>query len=453
MIPLAFLDLPCSSVRLSILQRDCRRVRAMAMFKTPATAGRIGSWAWRRMRSRCHDAIPICRDYLPVMVPGTGQPYPIKISRYHLGQETAAKDRLLGRLGPSRRKAEEGPRLPVDASRQWKSALDCLLEGNRPSALSAFHRQGFAGGVPDRTAARDLGRRHPTGRLQTWADDNLGLDCNGFVGNYLFYDAMGNDWRTDAPQGQPGPSALIDTIFHWASGIDESGVVDDLDQVSLNLKYLIARVDARGIVMPGGPGHPVGHIAITEPGQIMRQSFVHDSMGGIDPRFANLDMYNHFAMRTVESVGPRNIDPGISMNWMVFLRKSRSNNNVFEVRRDKILMQDTVKIAPVTKECHEECVRTASLDGVQGTRPDRGAGIHRSFHSTVVTAVWEAAPGDRLSLLIVRIAPAAVFPRPIMHHRTRGRSRVLAEFRAGKPRVGLQRGQHKRCNHLPVCML
>ena len=283
--------------------------------------------------------------YLPVRVRGT---VPINVSRYHLGKETAAKDKLLSalanHLGANQRK-DPGYRLTMN------------VQGT-PLAIGSWREVGvhlvrpFIGkGSPEECdfvlqLATLVGGVRPE-RLQAWADDNLGLDCNGFVGNYLFHDVLGVDWMTDASGSLPGPSSLISTIFKWASGPDDRFAIDDLKQVNNGDSYLIARVDGNGNVMPGGPGNVPGHIAITEPGQIMRQSFVTNSMGGIDPTFVKYDMYNHMALRTVESVGPRNTDPGIVTNWMVLQGQNKTNKRVFNVRRDKILMQDRVKIAAI----------------------------------------------------------------------------------------------------------
>ncbi len=283
--------------------------------------------------------------YLPVMVRGT---VPIDISRYHLGKETAAKDQLLGALAghlATNQKKDPGYRLTMN------------VQGT-PLSIGSWKEVGihlynpFIGkGSPEECdfvlqLATLIGGIRPE-RLQAWADANLGLDCNGFVGNYLFHDVLAIDWLTVAPAHLPGPSSLISTIFKFYSGIDDRYALDDLSQVTQSDSYLIARVDANGNVMPGGPGNVPGHIAITEPGQIMQQSFVSNSMGGIDATFAKLDMYNHLALRTVESVGPRNTDPGIVMNWMVFQEQDKTNKRVFKVRRDKILMQDRVKITPI----------------------------------------------------------------------------------------------------------
>jgi hypothetical protein len=81
----------------------------------------------------------------------------------------------------------------------------------------------------------------------------------------------------------------------------------------------------------------------------MKQSFVNNSMGGIDPEFVRLNMYNHLALRTVESAGPNNGDLGVAMNWLVFVGQDLGKKTVFQVRRDKIHMLDTVKVAPIIK--------------------------------------------------------------------------------------------------------
>jgi hypothetical protein len=288
--------------------------------------------------------------YLPVTFRVADRDYSINISRYHLGAETPAKDRLLGALADhlAREQSDGGDfYLAVYINSE---PLQIYTWGDVSLNL---YRPFIGKGSPEECQlvlqlALIVGGVQPN-QLQKWADDNLGLDCNGFVGNYLFHELMGNDWQDEPTGAQPGPSALINTIFHWVSGDDENAVVDDLGDVSPHVSYLIARVDSFGNVMPGGPNKPVGHIAITEPGQIMKQSFVSNSMGGIDPEFVRLDMYNHLAVRTVESAGPRNVDLGVGMNWMVFLAQDPHNKSVFQVRRDKIHMLDRVKIAPISK--------------------------------------------------------------------------------------------------------
>src|SRR5262249_2808855 len=134
--------------------------------------------------------------YLPVMVPGNGATYPINVSRYHLGQETAAKDQLLGALADRfavNKKKDAGYQLTLTIN-----AKPFTIASWQEIAV-ALYRPFIGKGSPEECQlvlqlAVLVGGVSPA-RLQKWADDNLGLDCNGFVGNYLFHDLMGNDWR------------------------------------------------------------------------------------------------------------------------------------------------------------------------------------------------------------------------------------------------------------------
>jgi hypothetical protein len=285
--------------------------------------------------------------YLPIMVSGGPQPIPVNIGRYHRGAPTDAQQSLWAAAGEHFRKEQKknpGYRLSMPVSGV------AISLASREDVRMSLVRPFYGKGSPEDCqivlqAALLFGGIRPE-RLQSWADANLGLDCNGFVGNYLFHDVMKNDWRTDAGDKDPGPSAVITTIFYWAAGGPlEPNALEDVTTAKLGVTYLIARADALGKIIPGGKAGP-GHIAITEPGQIMKQSFVSNSMGGLDLSYAKLDMYNHFALRTVESAGPGNGDKGLGMNWMVFQRQTKIKK-VFQVRRDLIHMLDTVKITPI----------------------------------------------------------------------------------------------------------
>jgi hypothetical protein len=270
--------------------------------------------------------------------------YPINISRYHLGSPTAAQQQLWGALGDH---------LTANQKKNPAYRLELLVNGAkiqvakrddiRMSAVRPFYGKGSPEDCQIVLQLALLLRLAAPERLQAWADANLGLDCNGFVGNYIFHDVMGQDWRTNASEKQPGPSSDIGTIFKWAAGSNDFNALDDLSKIQSGRTYVIARADSHGHVIPGGPNSTVGHIALTQPGEIMQQSFVSNSMGGLDLRSAELGLYNKLALRTVESAGP--ID-GVGRNWMVFQTPSKLKK-VFEVRRDKIHMLDTIKIAPI----------------------------------------------------------------------------------------------------------
>jgi hypothetical protein len=285
--------------------------------------------------------------YLPVQVPGPAEAYPIHVRRYRLGDPKPSKDALLGAVAGH---------LAIEQKKNKAYRLSFLLNGQTYSVANwheiglAIQRPFIGKGSPEDCQlvlqlAYRVGNIRPE-NLQTWADDNIGLDCNGFVGNYIYHHLLEKPWDAKPAKGDPEPSAVITTIFNWAAGVNGLNALADLDKVTPGKKYLIVRVDAAGRVMPGGPGNPVGHIAITEPNKFMKQSFVNNSMGGIDMQFVQLDMYNHFALQTAESAGPVN---GVGNNWMVFIRKHKTLPKVFEVRRDKIHKLDTVKIAEISK--------------------------------------------------------------------------------------------------------
>jgi hypothetical protein len=276
--------------------------------------------------------------YLPVQVPGPTQTYPINISRYHLGTPTAAKDQILGAVGDhfkTNQRKDKSYRLSltVNATPAEFASADEL----KPS-LNAF----WGKGSPEDCQivlqlALKLGNVRPE-RLQSWADNNLGLDCNGFVGNYLFHEVLQNGWRTATGKNQIGPSTTIDEYFkRWVQN-----PIEDLSKVLPGRIHLIVRVNDAGVVIPRYAGGKVGHIAITQPGESMNQSFVNNSMGFYDLEMAKLGMYGKFALRTVESAGPTK---GLQKNWIMFTPTKLKG--VFDVRRDNIHMLDKVKIAPL----------------------------------------------------------------------------------------------------------
>ena len=174
------------------------------------------------------------------------------------------------------------------------------------------------------------------GDLQAWADSNIGLDCNGFVGNYLLRGrAAGVSWWSAGGDDGPGPSQTIDVLFHDVAGKDESGALTDLDQLDSSRSYIIARTDGTGRIIPGPT--PVGHVAVTEPGQFVK------SYSSMDLSRAGDGMIGNPALRTVESAGPVK---GVGENWMVFIKPLKPKG-VFEVNRDGIRKVDSVKIAPL----------------------------------------------------------------------------------------------------------
>jgi hypothetical protein len=97
------------------------------------------------------------------------------------------------------------------------------------------------------------------GDLQAYCDKYLGLDCNGFVGNYLVHGYRGGDWDAEPPGTDYLANKQINTIVRAGAPINK---IDDLVAASM---YMVALVDGNGNVVPGG-GSPAGHIFITNIG-------------------------------------------------------------------------------------------------------------------------------------------------------------------------------------------
>lgn len=273
--------------------------------------------------------------YLPVKVP-TGQgSTPVRIQRYRLGTPKPAQQQLWSALGDhfAGKKKTPGYRLaltvndapfPVESREKIRmpavrpfwgkgSPEDCQVVLQLASLLGLLGRQ----------------------TLQDWADENVGLDCNGFVGNFLFRTRPFRPWTADPGNDGAGPSQTIDKLFELAAGKDGKGALTDLDDLDPTKTYMVVRTDQSGRVIPGP--NPVGHVALTEPGQFQA------SYTSMDLTRSGSGMIGNPALRTVESAGPTQ---GVGENWLVFL-KPLQPKGVFEVTRDNIRKVDRVRLAPL----------------------------------------------------------------------------------------------------------
>jgi hypothetical protein len=96
--------------------------------------------------------------------------------------------------------------------------------------------------------------------MQQYATRNLGLDCNGFVGNYLWHIKGGRSW-TNLGMGNwdLGPDAHITEFFRVKQFLTKW---TDFNPHRL---HLLGMVDATGQIIKGGPNSRAGHIGITDP--------------------------------------------------------------------------------------------------------------------------------------------------------------------------------------------
>ena len=92
-----------------------------------------------------------------------------------------------------------------------------------------------------------------------------------------------------------------------------------------------------------------GHIAITQPGELLKAGIILEGREEFDRGGAGLSLAADCRLRTVESGGFPfgSTSDGVGRNWMRILRKG--GDKVFVVNRDRLAMEDLVKIAPVRK--------------------------------------------------------------------------------------------------------
>jgi hypothetical protein len=102
--------------------------------------------------------------------------------------------------------------------------------------------------------------------VQAYADSAMGLDCNGFVGNYIWH-VMGKDhpWTSlGVGNLDLGPdSPLFNGYFDHYKG----HLIDRWESLDTTKMYIMMEVDTTGKVINGGTASATdaGHIVITEP--------------------------------------------------------------------------------------------------------------------------------------------------------------------------------------------
>jgi hypothetical protein len=172
---------------------------------------------------------------------------------------SAAQDAMLGKLMDHF--AKKGATLTV----HFKTG-NTIIEPtfSKWSDLWYYARKAFSGkGSPEEAAITlhlaDRFNLLKGADLQTYCDTYLGLDCNGFVGNYVVHGFRNGGWDAEPPGTDYIANRQIDAIV--GAGVPV-GKVDDLVPASM---YMVALVGSNGRVVPGG-GMPAGHIFITNPG-------------------------------------------------------------------------------------------------------------------------------------------------------------------------------------------
>jgi hypothetical protein len=125
-------------------------------------------------------------------------------------------------------------------------------------------------------------RGHATkANLATYCDTHMGLDCNGFVGNFLWYGRGGKTWPDMMPGENDGPNALIDDLL-----FKNTTPVTGLSLLQPGALNIFALLDGQYRVVPKDHSPKVhAHIVISDPGKFTKSPFpVVNSVGGLDTK-------------------------------------------------------------------------------------------------------------------------------------------------------------------------
>jgi hypothetical protein len=205
----------------------------------------------------------------------------ITVDRYRLGAQEAFMNER-GRLARKvkkdlqlRKQADPAATIKVRVSRPggYEEREFTDLQFTDADQLWALLRYPYVGkGSPEAIqVALQLGALEMQGSpaivspadFQSYCDRWFGLDCNGFVGNFLRHEAAGIPWHdVNLTDSVIESNSLISDIWRHFEGTARSHA-SEIDYRELNLMVL---VDSAGKVIPGGaPNH--GHIVISGPGE------------------------------------------------------------------------------------------------------------------------------------------------------------------------------------------
>ena len=111
--------------------------------------------------------------------------------------------------------------------------------------------------------------------LQSYCDDLLGVDCNGFVGSFIRHELQDVPWSDLAiTADHVSANDLISSIWTKAPGTVRKSAVE----IDPGDTHLLVLVDGDGNVVPGGKP-PHGHIMLSQPGESQSTAWEKSNLG------------------------------------------------------------------------------------------------------------------------------------------------------------------------------
>jgi hypothetical protein len=186
--------------------------------------------------------------------------------------------------------------------------------------------------------------------IQAYCDtDHLGLDCNGFIGNYIRHGLQKEPWDID-PHGN---NAVIEANSSINQIMSFCTPVSSLEEIvrAPNRSYVLALVDAgTGRIRDYGDS-PVGHIMITEPGPVLYRPWQAWAGG-----FGGVNYNNVLSRRVVESTGKHEMVASlqrsgfeglVTSEYLLLAEDKRRHFTIFTVHRGSKAKTVQVRIAAV----------------------------------------------------------------------------------------------------------
>lgn len=180
--------------------------------------------------------------------------------------------------------------------------------------------------------------------LQQYCDETvdayarLGLDCNGFVGNYLCYRNSAFSWHYSNIAAKPPihGNMLIGEICKKLA----SKLVSNVEEMLAPGIYVLAMVNGNGAVIDGGWGPDVGHIMITQ-----AHHWGFSPVTTLPKEYSGKHYLLYSGVEATPGVGLT--DFKYSILNIINDDKDKLKNGVATVWRDKAFRQLAVKIYPV----------------------------------------------------------------------------------------------------------
>jgi hypothetical protein len=132
--------------------------------------------------------------------------------------------------------------------------------------------------------------------LQKYADENIGLDCNGWSGNYIRHGwgiaGTARPWTDDGIQHADGtnPETLVKQFLDG----NQSRRIQKWNDLKPNTLYVLVRTDPLGHVITANQGADIGHVLVSD---VATAALPADSTG-------------HVPLRIVEATGTHNPPKG-----------------------------------------------------------------------------------------------------------------------------------------------